>query len=171
MPENKKNVLEFYFNPSKDTLFLKLANNSKTRFKLRKINNNFEFLENKIGLEIRLPKTSKKLRPLENKDFNFNIYIGKKNDSIILKTDNYKPNRAGLEFQVIPFCYSKNEQNIDSLRSILYPDESILKNELDSIKTYLKTFPIKKFFRIYDNGNYIDPNWKNEIKWFGRSEN
>ena len=122
-------------------------------------------------MELNLPKTNKKLISSGNKKFAFNIYIGKKNDSLIVRTDNYLQNIEKLKSQVIPFYYSKKEQNIDSLKFNIYTDMSVNNKELDSIKTILKKLPIKKIFRIYDSEKYVKNNWKAEINWLGKYEN
>jgi hypothetical protein len=169
--DKENSVLDFKFNKEKDTLFLKKNNDSVFVIKLRKIKNNFEYLENRLGLELNLPKTNKKLISSGNKKFAFNIYIGKKNDSLIVRTDNYLQNIEKLKSQVIPFYYSKKEQNIDSLKFNIYTDMSVNNKELDSIKTILKKLPIKKIFRIYDSEKYVKNNWKAEINWLGKYEN
>jgi hypothetical protein len=168
---NNKHIIGYEFNNAKDTLIIKPKNDSTFNIKFRKIKNNFEYLENRIGLNLNLPKTSEKLTSIGNKEFTFNIYLGKQNDSLIVQTDNYLQNIERLKFQVIPFYYSKKEQNIDSLKFNIYTDISVNNKELDSIKTILKKLPIKKIFRIYDSKEYVKNDWKAEINWLGKYEN
>jgi len=168
---NNENTIDFKFNLTKDTLLIKPENDSIFHIKLRKIKNNFEYLENKIGLDLILPSTNETLTSFGKKNLSFNIYIGKQNDSIILKTDEYLQNFGKLEYQIISYYYSKNEQEKDSLKFTLFTDKSIKTKDLDSIKNILKKFPIKKFFRIYNSEKYIKDDWKAEINWIGKYEN
>jgi len=168
---NHKNIIDFKFSDTKDTLFIKPESDSIFDIKLRKIKNNFEYIENRIGLNLEMPKTSEKLTSIGNKEFAFNIYLGKQNDSLILKTDNYLQRFGKLEHQVISYYYSKKEQDIDSLKFVLLTDKSVNNQELDSIKTILKKLPIKRFFRIYDSEKYKKSDWKAEIEWLGKYEN
>ncbi|PKH52444.1 hypothetical protein CXF68_17865 [Tenacibaculum sp. Bg11-29] len=167
---NNKHIIDYEFNLTKDTLLIKSENDSIFRLKLKKIKNNFEYIENKVGLDLKLPETSEKLTEFRNKEFAFNIYIGKKNDSLIARTDN-SHNLNRLKYEVFPFYYSKKEKNIDSLNFILFTDNSVHQNELDSIKTILKKLPIKSFFRIYNSEKYVKNDWKAEIKLLGKYEN
>ena len=167
---NYKNTNYYKFNSTKDTLFIKNERDSIHYYKFSKITNGYEYFENKIGIVIKLPHTSEKLISLGNKEFNFNIYLGKNKDSLIMKTDNIFSLKK-LRHKVSSFYFSKKEVNLDSLKFVLYADKSILENELDSIKTILKQNRIKKIFRIYDNEKYIKNNWKSEINWLGKYEN
>ena len=168
---NHKNIIDFKFNDTKDTLFIKPESDSIFDIKLRKIKNNFEYLENSIGLSLKLPKTSEKLTLMGNKEFVFPIYLGKQNNSIIIKTDEYFQRFNKLEYQVISYYYSKKEEEKDSLKFALFTDNSVNSKELDSIKRILRKLPIKKFFRIYNNEKYIKEDWKTEINWVGKYEN
>ncbi|WP_435263469.1 hypothetical protein [Tenacibaculum sp. nBUS_03] len=166
----EKSVLDFEFNSTKDTLLIKKQADS-IYFKFRRIKNNFEYLENRIGLKLDLPMTNEPLTSYGNKDFVFNVYLGKKNDSVIIKTDNHLRRFGKLEHQVISFYSSKKEQEKDSLKFVVFTDRSLKDRDLDSIKTILKKLPIKKFFRIYKCQEYIKDNWKTEINWVGKYEN
>lgn len=56
---SNENTINFKFNLTKDTLLLKSKNDSIFYIKLRKINNAYEYFENKIGLKIELKKRKK----------------------------------------------------------------------------------------------------------------
>ena len=167
----EETVWDFKLNSRKDTLFIKHDTDSVYHLSLKRIRNNFEFLENRIGLKLNLPKTSEKLTHIENQEFGFNIFLGKENDSLIIKTVEYTQNFDKLKYQIIQFYYSKKEENTDNLKYILFADKSVNNKELDSVKTILKELPIKKFFRIYNNDKYLESDWKTEINWFGKYEN
>nr|WP_298995192.1 hypothetical protein [uncultured Polaribacter sp.] len=165
-----KSTLEFSFNKKKDTLFL---NNKKDSISLvfKKINNSFEYFTNKIGIDIELPSTNEKIVPISNKDFGINIYIGKQRDTILIKTDEYLKRFGELKYKIGNFYFSNDESKIDSLRLNLFVDKEVSDSELDSIKTILKEYQIKRFFRIYNNKEYIKKDWKAEINWLGKYEN
>ena len=76
-----------------------------------------------------------------------------------------------LKYKIASFYFSKNVSEIDSLRLNLFVDKSIVSSELDSIKTILKEYQIKRFFRIYNNKEYTKKDWKAEISWLGKYEN
>lgn len=168
--EQSKIIINYKFSSNKDTLYIKNENDSLFEISFRKIKNNFEYLENRIGLKLRLPKTSEKLTTIGNKEFTFKIYIGKNNDSLIVKTDN-SHSLNQLKYNVYSSYLSKKKGDRDSLTLALFTDKSVLENEIDSIKTILKKLPIKSFFRIYHDNQYTGNNLKTEIKWLGKYEN
>ena len=185
--EQSKIIINYKFSSNKDTLYIKNKNDSLFEISFIKIKNNFEYLENRIGLKLRLPKTSEKLTTIENKEFTFNIYIGRNNDSLMVKADNSnslnklkyniyssylsKNSLNKLKYNIYSSYLSKEMGNRDSLTLALFTDNSVFENEIDSIKTILKKLPIKNFFRIYHDNQYTSNNLKTEIKWLGKYEN
>ena len=166
----------------KDTLWIKHETDSVYNLILKRIQNNFEFLENRIGLKLNLPKTSEKLSNVENKELTFNLYLGKKDDSILVRTDNNLNSINEIIFKRSLFKNTEITRNInakklkrnfkvDTLNVIIFMDKSIKNNELDSIKNIFRKNNINKFFRIYDNGKYKNHEWKSEINWLGKYEN
>lgn len=85
----EKAVWDYKLSPSKDTLWIKHEFNTIYLVPFRRIKNNIEFLENKIGLKLNLPKTSESLTSIGNKEFVFPIYLAKQNDSLIIRTDGF----------------------------------------------------------------------------------
>ena len=152
-------------------MWIKHETDSIYEVSFRRIRNNIEYFENNIGLDLKLPKTPEKLISIGNKEFVFPIYLGKQNDSIIIRTDEYFQSFGKLEHQIISYYYSKKEEERDSLKFILFTDNSFKAIELDSVKRVLRKLPIKNFFRIYDNEKYISDDWKAEINWVGKYEN
>ena len=68
---------DYTLNSSKDTLWIKHETDSIYEVSFRRIRNNIEYLENNIGLDLKLPKTPEKLTSIGNKEFVFPIYLGK----------------------------------------------------------------------------------------------
>lgn len=169
--EKEKSILDFKFNATYDTLWIKNETDSVYHIKLRKIESNYDFFENRIGLNLNLPQTKDVLIGLGKKDCVFPIYLGKQHDSLILTTDKSQHNLKRLKHKVISYYYrSIKENEKDSLKFALFIDESVNNKELDSVKNILRKLPIKKFFRIYNSEDYIKDDWKAEIKWLGRYE-
>ena len=133
-------------------------------------------------MKLNLPKTSEKLSNVENKELTFNLYLGKKDDSILVRTDNNLNSINEIIFKRSLFKNTEITRNInakklernfkiDTLNVIIFMDKSIKNNELDSIKNIFRKNNVNKFFRIYDNGKYKKPEWKSEINWLGKYEN
>ncbi|PWG06909.1 hypothetical protein [Polaribacter aquimarinus] len=178
--ELEEAVWNYKFNLKKDSLLIKHQTDSVYDLSLKRIKNNYEFLENKLGFELRLPKTNEELIKVENKELFYNIYIGKENKSIIIRTDNNLKSINQIINKRSFLKISKTESNnkklekgfkIDTLTIALLSDKSINNNELDSIKSILKDYQIKRFFRIYNNEEYTKKDWKAEINWLGKYEN
>jgi hypothetical protein len=178
----EETVWDFKLDSRKDTLWIKHETDSVYNLILKRIQNNFEFLENRIGLKLNLPKTSEKLSNVENKELTFNLYLGKKDDSILVRTDNNLNSINEIIFKRSLFKNTEITRNInakklernfkvDTLNVIIFMDKSIRNNELDSIKNIFRKNNVNKFFRIYDNGKYKKPEWKSEINWLGKYEN
>ena len=161
---------DYKFNSTYDTLWIKHEVDSVYHTKLRKINSNYEFFENSIGLKLKLPQTKDTLISLGKKDYVFPIYLGKQNDSLLLKTDKYSFDLKKLESRVLNYYHGIEENEKDSLKFGLFIDKSVSSKEVDSVKNILRGLPIKKFFRIYESKDYLKEDWKAEIKWQGKFE-
>ncbi len=84
-------VNDFKFSSDKDTVYLKHANDSMPWIQFLKINNGYEYLENQIGLKIKLPKTGKNLIQIDTSQIGFNIYVSYDNGQLIAKTGYRSP--------------------------------------------------------------------------------
>ncbi|WP_299107288.1 hypothetical protein [uncultured Tenacibaculum sp.] len=164
---SNENAINFKFNLTKDTLLLKSKNDSILYIKLRKINNAYEYFENKIGLKIELKKRKKRIIPIKNNEFNFNIYITKEKDKLITKTD-YSKNLNNLIQQTLQFETQFTHNEMEQLRYVLFIDKRVSKKQVDSIKSILLTYPINKVFEVY---NYKESNWNEELSWLGEFDN
>ena len=164
---NYKNTNYFKFNSTKDTLFIKNERDSIPYFKFVKINNGFEYFENKIGLEIKLKKGNEKLISAGNNDFNFNIYISLKNNKLIAKTD-YSKNLNKLPYELINFISSVSDKNEVLIKYALFIDKNISNQKIDSIKSTINKEIINKVFIVKD---YKDNEWNEPISWLGIYEN
>ena len=169
--ELEETVWDYKLNLEKDTLLIKHQTDSVYDLSLKRIKSKYEFLENKLGLELKLPSTNEKIFPISNKEFGINIYIGKQKDTILIKTDKYLKQFGELKYKISSFYFSKNKSESDSLRLNLFVDNEVSDSELDSIKSILKEYQIKRFFRIYNNKEYTKNDWKAEINWLGKYEN
>ena len=164
---NYKNTNYFKFNSTKDTLFIKNERDSIPYFKFVKINNGFEYFENKIGLEIKLKKGNEKLISAGNNDFNFNIYISLKNNKLIAKTD-YSKNLNKLPYELFNFISSVSDKNEVLIKYALFIDKNISNQKIDSIKSTINKEIINKVFIVKD---YKDNEWNEPISWLGIYEN
>lgn len=164
-------IWNFKFNKSKDTLYIKHHDEVDDFYlELKKIENNYEYLENSLGFKLTLPETNKELIEIKKDKNNLNIFLGKQNDSLIIKTDNYQEKIDNLTFVFFSFLDRSNEEIYDTLSVSLLTDISITNIEIDSIKKIIKKLPIKKIYRIYNDSSYIKKDWKANIKWLGRLE-
>jgi len=168
--EHEGSTWDYILNSSKDTLWIKHETDSTYEVPFRKIKNNVEFLENRIGIELKLPKTEKNITSYGDKESAFTVYLAKQNDSIVIRGDNYFRNFKRLQYHVIEFFYSKDEKERDNLKFAIFTDSSISEREIDSIKNKLRELPIKKIFRVYDSESYVNEDWKSEVKWLGKYE-
>lgn len=82
-----RNTLDYKFNNKKDTLFIKHESDSIYHLIFKRIKNAYNYFENRIGLNIKLEKISDGLILAGNNDYNFNVYVGLKNNKTIAKTD------------------------------------------------------------------------------------
>tara|TARA_R110002051_G_scaffold323597_1_gene417756 strand:+ start:4638 stop:5384 length:747 start_codon:yes stop_codon:yes gene_type:complete len=164
---NYKNTNYYKFNSTKDTLFIKNERDSIPYFKFVKINNGFEYFENKIGLKIDLEKRSGELISAENNDFHFNTYIGLKNNKIIAKTD-YSNNLNKLLSQILNFKSSISEKDEKKIKYVLFIDKNIPNKKIDSIKSLFIREIVGKIFIVK---NYKENKWNEPISWLGIYEN
>jgi hypothetical protein len=164
---NYKNTNYYKFNSTKDTLFIKNERDSILYFKFAKINNGFEYFENKIGLKIELKKVSDNLISAGNNDFNFNIYISTKNNKIIAKTD-FSNNLNKLASQLINFKSKIYEKDLDKIKYVLFIDKNVSNKKIDSIKSLFIKEIVEKTFIVK---NYKEKKWNEEINWLGIYEN
>ncbi|MFY7669504.1 hypothetical protein ACOSP6_00315 [Tenacibaculum sp. MEBiC06402] len=162
-----QNNINFIFNSTKDTLLLKHENDSKTYIKFRKIKNTFEYFENEIGLKIQLKESEKPIVQIDNNQFNFNIYLTKKKNRLITKTD-YANNLNNLITQIIQFetLFTKKEK--EKLRFTLFSDKRVSEKQIDSIKSLLSSYSIKNVFEVY---KYKENVWNEEPIWLGTYDN
>ena len=160
---NRKNILDYKFNGNKDTLYLKHENDSLFEMTLRKINNGFEYFKNKIGIEIELTKTENKTISAGENDYNFDIYIGIKNNKIISKT-NYSNNLNKLSYDVINFLDKVPEEKTHQVKYTLFIDKNIPNQKIDSIKSMLNNELIERIFIVT---NYKENKWNEPINWLG----
>ncbi|MBL4642054.1 MAG: hypothetical protein JKY44_00545 [Flavobacteriaceae bacterium] len=164
---NYKNTNYYKFNLTKDTLFIKNDLDSIHYFKFAKINNGFEYFENKIGLRIKLEKVSDGLITAGNDDYNFNIYISTKNNKIIAKTD-YSNNLNNLASQLFNFKSQIPVKDEKKLKYVLFIDKNVSNKKIDSIKSLFIKEIVEKIFIVK---NYKENRWNEPINWLGIYEN
>jgi hypothetical protein len=162
-----ENILDYKFNLEKDTLFIKRESDSVYFGVFRKIKNSYEYFENKIGFEIKLEKESEELISAGNNDYNFNIYIGLKNNKIIAKTD-YSNNLNELPSQLINFKSRISEKDEKFIKYALFIDNNIPNKTVDSIKSLFIKEIVKRTFIVK---NYKENKWNEPISWLGNYEN
>ena len=162
-------IWDFKFNKAKDTLFIKHDNEENFDIELRKIENNFEHLENNLGFKLRLPETNKKLSKIKNNKNNFNVFLGKHNDSLVVKIENYFEIIRRLDYVLVSFL-DKSEEEFNNISITLVADNSITNRELDSIKNIIRKFSTKKIYKVFYDKSYLKKDWKAGINWLGRLE-
>ena len=136
-----------------------------------KINNAYQYFEKNINLDIDLVKKENGLIPSGNKEFDYNIYVGYKNDKLISKSDKHI-NLSGIEFATMEYIFSFKEPNENDFKYMLFVDKKVPKKQYDSIKSLLENTRIKKKFRVYTNNkvDYTKTDWKSELNWYGTYE-
>ncbi len=164
-------VSDYKFSFNKDTLYIKHENDSMPYIKFLKINNGYEYFQNKIGLNIKLPKTDKELKYIGNSQFGLNVYVGYVDGKLIAKSESYRAsNLDNILSQTFSFLASKEiELDYDNFQFNLFIDKNVNEFKIDSIKDLLKSGPFKRIFRIYTNEkvDYEKTDWKDEVNWFG----
>lgn len=161
-----RSTLEFSFSSRKDTLFLNLKKDSTISLIFRKTYNAYDYFENKIGLRIKLPLTNKKSILVEKFNYDFNIYVGKKNNKIIAKTNNSN-NLNQLHTEVFSLFTKISEKDSKKVKYKLFIDKNISTERTDSIKAILKKGLIEKLFIVT---GYKEKEWNGPIKWIGYFE-
>tara|TARA_R110002074_G_scaffold401789_1_gene601564 strand:- start:88 stop:804 length:717 start_codon:yes stop_codon:yes gene_type:complete len=165
--KHDESVWDFKFNTDKDTLWIKHETDSIYHLKLKKINDGYEYFENRIGLQIKLKKNKEDLTSIGKNDFGFNIYLSLKNNELIAKTDNSKNlNRITYETFYFKDGFPENEE--EKLKYVLFIDKRISERSIDSVKSKLLTNVINKIFVVYD---YKENEWNDDLNWFGKFEN
>ncbi len=143
-----------------------------------KFDNRFNQWTNYLGVKVDLKKSKKALKSSIDGSLSKEIYIGFKNNKIVLRTQNRYPSikkdvgAIANEFMTQRPPESKNED----LKFILIIDKNISEFKVDSVKNILRETPIKKIFRVYKNDtiDYKNLNWHtefleahNKIEWYG----
>lgn len=159
----QKNKIDYKFNLTKDTLYLKSETDSIFQIKLVKINNGYEYFENKIGFKIKLIKSNKKLTSIEKNEYGFNVYVGYKNKKLIAKTD-YSENLNKLAAESINFTNTFLKTEEKHLKYVLFIDKNVSNKKIDSIKSYLKKEIINNVFVVR---GYKEKRWNEPINWLG----
>ncbi len=159
--QGRKISLDYKF--KKDTLFLKFENDSTYYIILKKIKSAYEYFQNKIGLEIELPKTDKETTLIGKNKRNFNIYISMKNGRLIAKND-YSNNLDKLAPDVFSLLDRIPEKEQQHLQYRLFIDKNVSNRKVDSIKSLLLTEIIDEVFVVTD---FKENEWNEEISWFG----
>lgn len=147
-----------------------------------KFDNRFNQWINYLGIKIDLKKSEKNLKTSVDGLFSKEIYIGFKEDEIVLQTDgfrfkNIKKDVLNITYEFIESHPSETEN--EDFKFILIIDKNIPELKIDSIKNILRETPIKKIFRVYKNDSidYHNLNWKKldfqtykDTEWFGLYE-
>jgi len=164
-------VSDYKFSSNKDTLYIKNENDSMPYIRFLKIKNGYEYFQNKIGLNFKLPKTDKELKQIENRQFGFNVYIGYDDGKLIAKSDSYRPLNLN---KITPQAFASwieqgHDTDYKNFQFNLFTDKNINELKIDSIKDLLKSTPFKRVFRVYTNEkvNYEKTEWKDDFNWFG----
>ncbi|MFY0630863.1 MAG: hypothetical protein JXR05_10815 [Flavobacteriaceae bacterium] len=165
--KHRESIWDFKLNSNKDTLSIKHESDSIYHLKLKRINDGYEYFENRIGLKIKLIESSDQLTLMEKNEFGFNVYLTLGNDKFIAKTD-YSKNLDKIAAQTFRFKEGFWESEENQLKYVLFIDKRISKKQIDSVKSKLLTNVIDKVFIVYD---YKLNDWNDELNWFGKFEN
>ncbi len=169
-------ISDYKFSFEKDTLYMKRANDSMPYIRYLKIKNGYKYFENKIGLNIKLPKTDKELKQNRNRQRRFNIYVSYNDGKLVAKSssDFHRANNLDkITSQAFAFwAHQGRDPDYNNFQFNLFTDKSIDEFKIDSVKNLLKSGPFKRIFRVYTNEkhNYEKTAWKDKIKWFGLYE-
>ena len=162
-----KHTNYYKFNLTKDTLFIKTEKDSIYHLKLTKIDNSYEYFQNKIGLQIKLKKTDEKLISIGKNDFGFNIYLGIKNGEIIAKTDSSE-NLNELTKESVAFMNNFDKTETKLMSYVLFIDKNVSNQKIDSIKSKINKEIIPKIFIVSD---FREKKWNGIPEWLGNYEN
>ncbi len=164
-------VSHYKFSSNKDTLYIKHENDSMPYIKFLKIKNGYKYFENKIGLNIKLPKTDKVLKYIGNNQLGLDVYVGYDHDKLIAKSEVYGASNLKniLSHSFSHLNSTETEYDYDKFQFNLFTDKNVSEYKVDSIKDILRSGPFKRIFRIYTNEkvDYKKSNWKDELNWFG----
>lgn len=160
---NRKNTVNYKFNTTKDTLFLKHEYENQYHIKLTRINDGFNYFKNKVGINFKFKKNTQKLISADTSNYKINIYVGFRDNKFIAKTDASNDlNSLITEVLELKEIYPKKEHQL--LQYMLFIDEKVPQKKIDSIKAKLDEIPLNKTFIVYD---YKMTKWNETPNWLG----
>jgi len=131
-----------------------------------KAQNAFDFFQKIINMRIELPLNETELEYLNQNKTSFSIYIGYKNNKLVVKTDK-SSGLNNLEKEFDDFIKNSRDELKPFLKFNLVADKNIPDSQIDSIKYQIRKTFFTPIYRTYKNDQI---NYKNNINWFGEIE-